>query len=102
MSPADVDYAPAEDGEFLMVIDGVFFIMGRGLVATGCVQRGSVVLGDKLLVVGEDTSLDTSCAAIEMFNRELDRAVVGDCVGILLAGLAKGQVSKGMAVTGPA
>jgi elongation factor Tu len=78
-----------------MPIDDVFSIKGRGVVVTGHVERGSLKVGDELAVVGDRAMLETRCGGIETFNRELDAARAGDNVGVLLAGVSKGDLRAG-------
>ncbi|MFS8563244.1 MAG: elongation factor Tu [Rhabdochlamydiaceae bacterium] len=86
---------------FLMPIEDVFSISGRGTVATGRVEKGVVKVNDKLQIVGIKATRDTVATGLEMFNKELDKAEAGENVGILLRGLEKGDVERGMVLAAP-
>jgi len=77
------------DKPFLMAVEDVFSITGRGTVATGRVERGSVRVGDNVEVVGLGTTRNTTVTGLEMFQKTLDESVAGDNVGILLRGIQK-------------
>ena len=77
------------DKPFLMPIEDVFSISGRGTVATGRVERGIVKINDKLQLVGLGETRETVATGLEMFNKTLDEARAGENVGILLRGLEK-------------
>jgi elongation factor Tu len=90
------------DKPFLMAIEDVFTITGRGTVATGRIDRGKVKLNDKLEIVGlRDEIKDTVATGIEMFKKEMDEGHAGDNVGILLRGVEKNDVERGMVLAAP-
>jgi elongation factor Tu len=89
------------DKSFLMPIEDVFSISGRGTVATGRVERGIVKLNDKLELVGIGETKATVATGLEMFNKTLEEARAGENVGILLRGLEKDQVERGMVLAAP-
>lgn len=89
------------DKPFLMPIEDVFSISGRGTVATGRVERGIVKMGDKLQIVGLKDTRDTVATGLEMFNKTLDEARAGENVGILLRGLEKNDLERGMVLAAP-
>jgi len=89
------------DKPFLMPIEDIFSISGRGTVATGRVERGIVRVNDKLQIVGIRETRDTVATGLEMFNKLLDEARAGENVGILLRGLEKHDVERGMVLAAP-
>ncbi len=89
------------DKPFLMPIEDVFSISGRGTVATGRVERGIVRVNDKLQIVGMRETRDTVVTGLEMFNKTLDEARAGENVGILLRSLEKNDVERGMVLVAP-
>lgn len=89
------------DKPFLMPVEDVFSISGRGTVATGRVERGAVKLNDKLQVVGFQETRETVATGLEMFNKTLDEARAGENVGILLRGLEKEDIERGMVLAAP-
>lgn len=89
------------DKPFLMPIEDVFSISGRGTVATGRVERGVVKINDKLQLVGLGATRDTVATGLEMFNKTLDEVRAGENVGILLRGLEKTDVERGMVLAAP-
>jgi len=89
------------DKPFLMPIEDVFSISGRGTVATGRVERGIVKLNDKLQLVGLSDTRDTVATGIEMFNKSMDEARAGENVGMLLRGVEKEQIERGMVLAAP-
>ena len=93
------EYIPEPEREkekpFLMAIEDVFSIAGRGTVATGKIERGVVHSGDEVEVVGLGSVLKTTAVSIEMFNKILDEGISGDNVGILLRGLKKEDIERG-------
>lgn len=89
------------DKPFLMPVEDVFSISGRGTVATGRVERGIVKVNDKLQLVGLGETRDTVATGLEMFNKTLDEARAGENVGILLRGLNKTDVERGMCLVAP-
>lgn len=89
------------DKPFLMPIEDVFSISGRGTVVTGRVERGIVKLNDKLQIVGLGDTRETVATGLEMFNKTLDEAQAGENVGILLRSVEKEQVERGMVLAAP-
>lgn len=89
------------DKPFLMPVEDVFSISGRGTVATGRVERGVVKVNDKLQLVGLGDTRETVATGLEMFNKTLDEARAGENVGILLRGLNKEDVERGMCLVAP-
>lgn len=89
------------DKPFLMPIEDVFSISGRGTVATGRVERGVIRLNDKIELVGLGETRQTVATGIEMFNKEMDEARAGENVGILVRGLDKNQIERGMVFAAP-
>ena len=89
------------DKPFLMPVEDVFSISGRGTVATGRVERGIVKMNDKLQLVGLGKTRDTVATGLEMFNKILDEARAGENVGILLRGLTKTDIERGMCLAAP-
>jgi elongation factor Tu len=90
------------DKPFLMPIEDVFSIEGRGTVVTGRVERGKIKVGEEVEVVGlKPSPLKTVVTGIQMFHKDLDEAIPGDNVGILLRGVKKEEVERGMVVAKP-
>ncbi len=89
------------DKPFLMPVEDVFSIPGRGTVGTGRVERGKIKIGDKVERVGIKETLDTTVTGVEMFRKELDQAEAGDNVGLLLRGVAKEDLERGMVIAAP-
>lgn len=89
------------DKPFLMPVEDVFSISGRGTVATGRVERGAVKMNDKLQLVGLGPTRDTVATGLEMFNKVLDEARAGENVGILLRGVDKKDIERGMVLAAP-
>ena len=89
------------DKPFLMPVEDVFSISGRGTVATGRVERGVVKINDKLQIVGLGPTRDTVATGLEMFNKILDEARAGENVGILMRGVEKGDIERGMVLAAP-
>jgi elongation factor Tu len=89
------------DKPFLMPVEDVFSISGRGTVATGRVERGVVRVNDKLQLVGIRETRETVATGLEMFNKILDEARAGENVGILLRGLEKKDIERGMVLVAP-
>lgn len=89
------------DKPFLMPIEDVFSISGRGTVATGRVEQGIVRINDKLQLVGLGPTRDTTATGLEMFNKLLDEARAGENVGILLRGVDKKDIERGMVLSAP-
>jgi len=86
---------------FLMPVEDVFSISGRGTVATGRIERGVVKVGEKIERVGIRETVDTTCTGVEMFRKLLDQGEAGDNVGILLRGMAKDEIERGMVLAKP-
>ncbi|MCH9628147.1 MAG: Elongation factor Tu [Chlamydiales bacterium] len=104
MSTVDVSIPTPErevDKPFLMPVEDVFSISGRGTVATGRVERGVVKINDKLQMVGLGETRDTVATGLEMFNKLLDEARAGENVGILLRGVEKNDIERGMVLCAP-
>jgi elongation factor Tu len=89
------------DKPFLMPIEDVFSITGRGTVATGRVERGQIKTGDKVEIVGIRDTRDSVVTGVEMFRKLLDFAQAGDNVGLLLRGMEKNDLERGMVVVAP-
>ena len=89
------------DKPFLMAIEDVFSITGRGTVATGRIERGIVKVGDALEIVGLKDTQQTVATGIEMFRKLLDQGQAGDNVGILLRGIDKTQIERGQVLAAP-
>jgi elongation factor Tu len=89
------------DKPFLMPVEDVFSIPGRGTVATGRVERGVVKTGDKLERIGIKETVETTCTGVEMFRKIMDQAQAGDNIGCLLRGFAKTDVERGMVLAKP-
>jgi elongation factor Tu len=89
------------DKPFLMPVEDVFSISGRGTVATGRIERGVVKINDKLQLVGLGDTRDTVATGVEMFNKTMDEARAGENVGLLLRGLDKTQIERGMVLAAP-
>lgn len=89
------------DKPYLMPVEDVFSISGRGTVATGRVEKGVVKLNDKLQIVGLGKTRDTVATGLEMFNKILDEARAGENVGVLLRGVEKNDVERGMVLCAP-
>jgi len=91
----------AIDKPLLMAVEDVFSISGRGTVATGRMERGKVKVGDKVEMVGLRETRDTVVTGVEMFRKSMDEAIAGDNVGLLLRGIEKEDVERGMCVVTP-
>jgi elongation factor Tu len=89
------------DKDFLMAIEDVFSIKGRGTVATGRIERGIVHVGDKIQIIGLRDTFDTTCTGVEMFNKTLEEGQAGDNVGALMRGVDKEQVERGQVLAKP-
>ncbi len=89
------------DQPFLMPIEDVFSISGRGTVATGRVERGIVNVGDELEIVGIKDTQKTTCTGVEMFRKLLDRGEAGDNVGVLLRGIDREAIERGQVLVKP-
>jgi len=88
--------ARAVDKSFLMAIEGVFSISGRGTVATGRIEAGKVKVGDEVELVGFGPTVKTTVTGVEMFRKSMDEAMAGDNVGLLLRGVKKEDIERGM------
>lgn len=89
------------DKSFLMAVEDVFSITGRGTVATGRVERGSVKVGETIELVGLKNTRSTTVTGLEMFQKTLDESVAGDNVGVLLRGIQKTDIERGMVLAKP-
>lgn len=89
------------DKPFLMPVEGVFSISGRGTVATGRVERGRVKVGEEVEIIGFGTTLKTTVTGVEMFRKELGEGQAGDNLGLLLRGVKKEDIERGMVVAKP-
>ena len=89
------------DKPFLMAVEDVFTITGRGTVATGRIERGKVKIGDKVVLVGIKDTRETTVTGIEMFKKSLDEGLAGDNAGILLRGIEKKDIERGMVIAKP-
>jgi len=99
------DYVPQperpKDGAFLMPIEDVFSISGRGTVVTGRIERGIVNVGDEIEIVGIKDTQKTTCTGVEMFRKLLDQGEAGDNVGVLLRGTKREEVERGQVLCKP-
>jgi elongation factor Tu len=91
----------AVDQPFLMPIEDVFSISGRGTVVTGRVERGVINVGDEIEIVGIKDTQKTTCTGVEMFRKLLDRGEAGDNIGALLRGVDRDQVERGQVLCKP-
>jgi len=89
------------DGAFLMPIEDVFSISGRGTVVTGRIERGIVKVGDEIEIVGIKATTKTTCTGVEMFRKLLDEGQAGDNVGVLLRGTKREEVERGQVLAKP-
>src|SRR5688572_19520166 len=89
------------DKPFLMPVEDVFTITGRGTVVTGRIERGIVKVGDELEIVGLGDTRKTTCTGIEMFKKLLDEGRAGDNVGLLLRGVKREEIERGMVLVKP-
>jgi elongation factor Tu len=95
MPPRDVDK------DFLMPVEDVFSITGRGTVATGRIESGVINTGDPVEIIGFDEKLTSTITGVEMFRKILDRGEAGDNVGLLLRGIEKTDIRRGMVICKP-
>ena len=99
------DYIPTPEREvdkpFLMAVEDVFSISGRGTVATGRIERGKVKVGETVEIVGIRDTRSTTVTGVEMFQKTLDEGMAGDNVGLLLRGLKKEDIERGMVIAKP-
>ena len=93
--------ARAIDQPFLMPVEDVFSISGRGTVVTGRIERGVINVGDSIEIVGIRTTQTTTCTGVEMFRKLLDRGEAGDNIGALLRGISREQVERGQVLCKP-
>jgi elongation factor Tu len=91
----------AIDGDFLMPVEDVFSISGRGTVVTGRIERGIVKVGDEVEIVGIRDTEKTICTGVEMFRKLLDQGQAGDNVGVLLRGTKRDEVERGQVLAKP-
>jgi len=91
----------AVDGDFLMPIEDVFSIEGRGTVVTGRVERGVINVNDEIEIVGIKDTQKTTCTGVEMFRKLLDQGQAGDNVGVLLRGTKRDEVDRGQVLAKP-
>ena len=89
------------DGAFLMPVEDVFSISGRGTVVTGRIERGIVKVGDEIEIVGIRPTVKTTCTGVEMFRKLLDQGQAGDNVGVLLRGTKREEVERGQVLAKP-
>jgi elongation factor Tu len=89
------------DKDFLMAVEDVFSITGRGTVATGRIERGIIKVGDTVELVGIKDTRSTTVTGVEMFQKTLDQGMAGDNVGVLLRGIQKGDIERGMVLAKP-
>ncbi len=91
----------AIDGAFLMPVEDVFSISGRGTVVTGRVERGIIKVGEEIEIVGIKDTVKTTCTGVEMFRKLLDQGQAGDNVGVLLRGTKREDVERGQVLAKP-
>jgi elongation factor Tu len=89
------------DKPFLMAIEDVFSIEGRGTVVTGRIEQGVVKVGEKIQLIGLRDTVETTCTGVEMFNKILEEGFAGDNVGVLLRGIKKDEVERGQVLAKP-
>ena len=89
------------DKPFLMAVEDVFSITGRGTVATGRVERGKIHVGDTIEIVGIKDTASTVATGLEMFRKLLDEAIAGDNIGVLLRGIEKEKIERGQVLAAP-
>jgi elongation factor Tu len=91
----------AIDGDFLMPVEDVFSISGRGTVVTGRVERGVIKVGEEVEIVGIRPTAKTTCTGVEMFRKLLDQGQAGDNIGVLLRGTKRDEVERGQVLAKP-
>ena len=91
----------AVDGAFLMPVEDVFSISGRGTVVTGRIERGIVKVGEEVEIIGIKPTIKTTCTGVEMFRKLLDQGQAGDNVGVLLRGTKREEVERGQVLAKP-
>jgi len=89
------------DKPFLMPIEDVFTITGRGTVVTGRIDQGKIKVGDKVSIIGMDRNHESTCTGVEMFRKLMDEGQAGDNVGLLLRGIERTDVERGQVVAAP-
>jgi elongation factor Tu len=89
------------DRDFLMAIESILSITGRGTVTTGSVERGSLSIGDNVEIVGGEETVSSTVTGIEMFKKTMESCIAGDNVGVLLRGIQKKDVKRGMVLAAP-
>ena len=89
------------DGDYLMPVEDVFSIAGRGTVVTGRIERGIVKVGEEIEIVGIKETVKTTCTGVEMFRKLLDEGRAGDNVGVLLRGIKREEVERGQVLAKP-
>lgn len=89
------------DKPFLMPVEGVFTISGRGTVATGRIERGKVKVGEEVEIIGFGAKIKTTATGVEMFRKELREGMAGDNIGLLLRGAKKEEIERGMVIAAP-
>jgi elongation factor Tu len=89
------------DKDFLMAVEDVFSITGRGTVSTGRIERGTINVGDAVELIGINETKPTTVTGLEMFQKTLDSGFAGDNIGILLRGVQKNDVLRGMVLAAP-
>jgi elongation factor Tu len=89
------------DKAFLMAVEDVFSITGRGTVATGRIERGQVLVGETIEIVGLAETKTTTVTGVEMFQKTLDKGMAGDNIGLLLRGVQKADILRGMVLSKP-
>ena len=89
------------DKPFLMAVEDVFSITGRGTVATGRIERGKVTVGETISIVGIRDTVESTVTGVEMFQKTLDEGMAGDNVGVLLRGVQKEDILRGMVLAKP-
>lgn len=89
------------DQPFLMPVEDVFSITGRGTVATGRIERGKVKVGEEIEIIGFGTTKKTVCTGVEMFRKQLDEGLAGDNVGLLMRGVDKTEIERGQVLAKP-
>lgn len=89
------------DGDFLMPIEDIFSIEGRGTVVTGKIEKGAAVVGDEVEIVGIKDTVKTTITGVEMFNKSLERGEAGDNAGILIRGIKKEDITRGQVLAKP-
>ena len=87
--------------DFLMAIENIVSITGRGTVATGRVERGQIKVGESIEIIGLKDTKETTVIGLEMFQKTLDESVAGDNVGVLLRGIQKNEIQRGMVLAKP-